>query len=286
MNLYLVIIIVMCLTILLFTINSIYAISQFKHFKTIYSISLDREPQGVASSENFIFVIYTNAIEKYTKEGRIVDTLDLNYVQHLNGGVVKDNILYCPDNPLEKRNTIHMWNINTLRYDGEIEWGIVEAENDPQITFPGSLTSVDYYRGAWWVVYAFFKDKIKQTRLVMFDIYWNEIRSWTFPDRALADIGSSSISSCSWKGDRLYCTGILDNRIFVFKAYPTTDVLTYVGTVPVCENDKLFTKLAQSLSGTECTEMSGQGISWDRHRKNVLYCINRADKEVNVVLLV
>ena len=132
--------------------------------------------------------------------------------------------------------------------------------------FEGFITSVDYHRGAWWVIFSFLKDLIEKTKLVMYDDNWNEMRSWTFPNKILTDISPYSISGCSWKDDILYCTDFNKNKVYLFRAYETADTVTYMGTIPA--------------------DLEGQGIAWDRSKEDILYGTRRQNNKVVIMRLV
>nr|QBK88337.1 MAG: hypothetical protein LCMiAC01_00010 [Mimivirus LCMiAC01] len=235
-------------------LNILYITKDRLHFKTIQTFKLDRRPQAIVASENYLFVIYNTSIDKYDKKTlNLLDITRPRFAKHLNGGVVKDNLLYCVDNPLADRNHIYTWDIDTMHYHGPVD--IIDLQ------FVGTLSSIDYYHGAWWLIYSFYHDHVLDTHVVMFDINWNSMHSWVFPSKVLNKLKPYSISSGSWKNNIFYCTGHQNKEIYMFKAYKNKNVLTYMGTVNA--------------------NISGQGLSWDRHTPNTLYGL---DKDTVVIM--
>jgi len=108
---YTTIVITICIVCCIYMIiNWLYIRSKQRYLKEIGIIQLkykniegNKAPQGVATSRNYIFIIYPQAIEKYNKQTKkLLKTVNFNFVTHLNSGVVRDNILYCVDGPLSK----------------------------------------------------------------------------------------------------------------------------------------------------------------------------------------
>lgn len=235
--------IIVCMSI---SINMLWILSYKKRFNTLITTTISNNAQGVATSAKYIFIIYNNLIEKYDKcTFELLDKIVPN-AQHLNHGVIKDKVLYCIDNPLNGANVIHMFNIDTMHYQGPVDM--------VDYSYNGVLSSIDFYYSKWWCLYTFYEDLIYKTHLVVFDENWDVLRSWSFPIKIFDMIKPYNLSNIAWNRNVLYCTAHRTSDIYMFKVFTTTDKVTYIG------------KMASNIDG--------QGIAWDKSDYNILYGLN------------
>ena len=222
--------------------------------------------QGVAVDADFIYTINSTGIGKYNKKtGSLIltrkDTTGI--IIHLDGGVVIKDKLYCahsnyPGIPMI--SSIEIFSTRDLKHVSSHSFGIKY----------GSCTWADFYNNSWWVCFAhydqFKKDIGKGTEwtvLVKFDRDWNEKESWTFPQSVISEIKPMSASGGSWASDdKLYITGHDSAKVYVLKLPRSGSVLEHMQSLKI--------------------DSHGQGIAWDRGRKNIIYGIIRKDNSVVV----
>ena len=225
------------------SVNILWVLSYKKRFRTLITTTINKHAQDVTTSAKYIFIIYPNLIEKYDKcTFELLDKV-VPEAHHLNNGVIKDKVLYCVDNPINGANTIYMYNIDTMHYQGPVDM--------IDYSYNGMLSSIDFYYGKWWCLYTFYKDLITKTHLVAFDENWDVLRSWKFPTKIFTMIDPHNLSNIAWNRGILYCTALETSDIFMFKVFTTTDKVTYIG------------KMSSGIDG--------QGISWDATDYTILY---------------
>ena len=159
-------------------------------FPVVASFAAEEAQQGVAVDRDFIYVIGNDVIGKYDRKSfrRVARFKDApnGHLQHMNGGVVVGDRLYCshsnfPDTPMT--SSVEIFDTKTLRHVGSQAFGI-DA---------GSLVWLDQYKGDWYVCFGHYNGKggeagMKNDRsvLVRYDREWRRKGAWTFP-KALVD---------------------------------------------------------------------------------------------------
>ena len=239
-------------------------------FRTIKIFKTPEARQGVAVDANYFYSVNSTGIGKYSKEtGSLVlswkDTTGI--IVHLDGGVVIKDKLYCahsnyPGIPMT--SSIEIFSTKDLKHTGSHSFGIKY----------GSCTWADFYDNSWWICFAhydqFKKDINKGTEwtvVVRFDVDWNEKESWTFPQNVISEIKPMSVSGGSWGADgKLYITGHDSAKVYILKLPQSGSVLEYLHSAKI--------------------DSHGQGIAWDRSKKNMLYGIIRKENSVVVSELV
>jgi len=239
-------------------------------FRTIKIFKTPEARQGVAVDANYFYSVNSTGIGKYSKEtGSLVlswkDTT--GKIVHLDGGVVIKDKLYCahsnyPGIPMT--SSIEIFSTKDLKHTGSHSFGIKY----------GSCTWADFYDNSWWICFAhydqFKKDINKGTEwtvVVRFDVDWNEKESWTFPKNVISEIKPMSVSGGSWGADgKLYITGHDSTKVYILKLPQSGSVLEYLHSAKI--------------------DSHGQGIAWDRSKKNMLYGIIRKENSVVVSELV
>jgi hypothetical protein len=236
-----------------------------RSFEVVRRFEAAEARQGVAVDAEHFYPIDNRRIGKYDKRnGRRVASWDAAgdaSIIHLNSGVVVDGKLYCahsnyPNLPMA--STIEVFDTLTL----------TRVTRRMLPTGYGSATWVDRREDAWWVAFANYQGRGGQpgkgpeaTVLVRFDLQWNAVDSYTFPQQIIARFGTRSTSGGAWGNDGLlYATGHDAAELYIMRLPPHHKVLDLVGIVPA--------------------SLEGQGISWDRSVPGMLYGIIKAKREV------
>ena len=241
--------------------------SQQKKFVTIKKIEVKEARQGIAVDEKYIYVVGTQQIGKYDKKTRKLikhwQGKEDGPIIHLDSGVIIDGKLYCahsnyPGVPMT--SSLEIWDADKLEHIDTHSFGIQW----------GSCTWIDRYDGCWWASFAHYEKwkhetgkGSKWTTLVKFDDQWKNLQAWVFPKKVIERFIPMSNSGGSWGPDGyLYCTGHDHSEVYVLQIPEQGSELELVETIPI--------------------EILGQGISWDRSDKGVLYGIRKKDREVVV----
>lgn len=234
-------------------------------FNVVKTFEAEEANQGVAVDENYIYVIGTQQIGKYSKK----DFMRVKQWQgakngpiiHLDSGVIVEGRLYCahsnyPGVPMT--SSVEVWDSETLEHIASHSFGINR----------GSCTWVDHFDGFWWAAFAHY-NKLKEqtgkgtewTTVVKFDDNWQEQQSWIFPKEVYEKFGRMSNSGGSWGPDSLlYCSGHDEPELYVMKIPEMGSILQQVTVLPV--------------------DILGQGIAWDRSQKGMIYGIRKKERQV------
>jgi len=233
--------------------------------------SAPQAQQGVAVDNKFIYVIGTREIGKYEKEtGKFIaewKEQPNGQIQHLDGGVISGDRLYCahsnyPDLPMT--SSVEIWDTQNLQHVRSHSFGVQW----------GSCTWIDRFDGFWWAVFAQY-DKFQSvlqtdnrwTTLVKLNDEWQQMASWVFPDTILKRMKPMSNSGGSWGPDKLlYCTGHNRQEIYALQLPEKGSILQLQAIIPF--------------------NCAGQGIAWDRIFPTRLYGIDREKKEVVISKLI
>jgi len=224
--------------------------------------------QGVAVDAGHFYAIDDRAIGKYEKaSGRRVARFEgpaSGAISHLNGGVVTGDRLYCAHSNypgIPPTSSVEIWNTVALAHVGSYSFGISE----------GWLTWIDFYRDAWWAVFAHYGKTRRETgkdaawtRLVRLGPRWQPEAAWVLPADLLRRFGDYSSSGGSWSTDgELYVTGHDRQELYALRlpASGSTVELAEVVSVPT----------------------PGQGIAWDRGQRGILYALDRPRQDVVIL---
>ncbi len=247
--------------------------AQGRVFRELKRFDVPEARQGVAVDAGHFFAITNQAVAKYDKSaGTLVkrwaasDELPL---VHLNAGLVIDGKLYCahsnyPDYP--ETSSVEIWDAASLEHIGTHSFGITD----------GSLTWIDRHQGVWWAVFAHYSSKVGQqgrtkgtrwTRLVKFDRDWCPVQSWVFPEEVTGRFEPKSNSGGMWGPDgKLYCTGHDAPELYCLALPRSGSVLRLVEVVPI--------------------NITGQAFAWDPTNRDLIYGIDKAQRQVVVSRLV
>lgn len=251
-------------------INLTVCLGEGEKFSELMRFDAKEARQGIAVDEQFIYVIGTSEIGKYDKEdGNFIKSWvgeENGPIIHLDSGVIIDNKLYCahsnyPGIPMT--SSIEIWDAETLEHIESHSFGINW----------GSCTWVDYYDGYWWASFAQYEKWKHETGkgsewtiLVKFDLDWQELGSWVFPEEVIQRFRPMSNSGGSWGPDGLiYCTGHDNPELYGMQIPKTGSILELIKTVPI--------------------DNTGQGIAWDRSKPGVIYAISKKDRQVRAFKL-
>jgi hypothetical protein len=239
-------------------------------FQTRVTYKTAETRQGIAVDSGYFYSINSRGIGKYNKiTGNQVITWNdtTGRIIHLDGGVILGDRLFCahsnyPQIPMA--SSIEIFSAADLRHVDSYSFG----------NRYGSCTWADFYDNSWWICFAHYDQfridlnkGTEWTLLVRFDSYFVEKDSWTFPEKVISQVRPMSVSGGSWGPDgRLYIAGHDSAEIYILKLPQTGSVLEYVQEIK--------------------TDSRGQGIAWDRSKKNILYGIIRKDNSVVVSELV
>jgi hypothetical protein len=239
-------------------------------FEEIQRFTIVEARQGIAVDRDFIYVIDSQKIGKYSKTtGELILSWEDKDGQiiHLDSGVIVKGKLYCAHSNypyLPMTSSIEIWDAQTLEHQESHSFGI----------WWGSCTWLDRFNGFWWATFAHY-DKWKPvtgkgtewTTIIQMDDQWRRLQAWVFPGDVLDKFSPMSNSGGSWGPDSLlYCTGHDLPEVYAFRLPRMGSVLELVDILPV--------------------NILGQGIAWDRTQKNILFGIRREDNQVTVSRLV
>lgn len=208
--------------------------------------------QAVAVDGNSVYVIDNKVIGQYDRKTGKRTGRSTGDAHHLNSGFVYEGKLYCAHSnyPAEpEQSEIKVLDLSSMKLSD------FKVFSDP----PGSLTVAVQKSGAWWCIFAHYKEENAKTLLVKYDSNWNEQARWTFPPVVISDLGKSSISGAIWDGETLLATGHDKKVIYRLTVPDEGTVLNYIDTVP--------------------TPFPGQGIAADPQTGG-LVGINRGKKQV------
>lgn len=214
--------------------------------------------QGVAADASSFYAITNRSIARYDRtsgklQAKWTAPAD-SPVQHLNSGTVVGGKLYCansnwPRMPL--RNTLEVFEADTLRHLQRREFPETE----------GAINWIDRQRGAWWIVFAFYGEDVRRTRLVRYSDDWKPTGEWSFPETVIERFLPNSNSGGSFGPDgRIYVTGHDHAELYVLELPADGNSLVHVETISA--------------------PIAGQGIAWDRSDIGTLYGIIRRSREV------
>ena len=218
--------------------------------------------QGVAVDVGHFYAVANRTIGKYEKStGKLVANSQSpadRTLQHLNGGAVIGDKLYCahsnwPASPLQ--NSIEIWDTASLKH--------VERRDFKEST--GAITWVDRHRGYWWIAFAHYgtEQEVQRTTLLQLDDQWQRKSSWSFPQEVVRRFVPYSSSGGSWGPDGLlHTTGHDRDEVYALRIPERGSTLELVDVIPA--------------------KIAGQGIAWDRTALGVMYGIRRKTKEVVV----
>ena len=223
--------------------------------------------QGVASDDDFLYVISNHALGKYRKDTGVRvahwECPPGDPLTHLNAGIVHEGRLYCAHSNypgVPNLSSVEIWDTKTLRHIGTHSFGRAD----------GSLTWIDRRDGRWIACFAHYTGKGAEpgrgsewTRLVEFDDDWRQTGGWAFPAdlmEKLAARGFSVSGGAYGPGGLLYVTGHDDAALYVLAMPEAGPTLKWVATIPI--------------------SAQGQAFSWDPHDPGVLYTLSKAAREV------
>lgn len=223
--------------------------------------------QGVAVDASFFYVISNTSVYKYKKAGgQMVSFFDgktEGILKHLNGGIVRDGILYCahsnfPGVPMA--SSVEIFDTRTMQHIGSHSFGL----------FGGSATWIDEKDGYWWVAFANYNGARSSegrdnrwTQLVRFTKNWERVSAWVYPENVLELFAPYSNSGGAWtRNGELYVTGHDRNEMYVLQIPAYGYTLRYLKTIQIIN--------------------SGQGIALDTAGKagEVLFGVNRQDNSI------
>jgi hypothetical protein len=236
-------------------------------FKVVRTIEAAEAHQGVAVDAGHFYAVGTKVIGKYDRRtGKRTagwKSSKGDGILHLDSGVIVGGRLYAghsnwPRVPMD--SSIEVWDAKTLAHVESIPLG--EAY--------GSCTWIDRHGGAWWVCYAHYEGSggyedrgPEATTLVRYDDDFKELGRRTFPEKVYKRFSPYSCSGGSWGPDGLlYCSGHDRPELYAMRLPEEGGVLELVGIMQV--------------------ESRGQGIAWDRSRKDTICTIKRRERLIVV----
>lgn len=235
-------------------------------FTQIAEFSIPEANQGVGVDKRYFYAVDNRTIAKCNKyTGEVVaiwEDVDGPFI-HLDSAMVRNGKIYAAHSNwrrLPMTSSIEVWDAKTMEHIATHSFGRNNL---------GSFTWFDYHKGCWWGTFANY-DRLGpdglpyggkiNTTLAKFDKNWNVVQTWIFPIELLEKFELMSNSGGSWGPDGfLYITGHDLPEVYKMKIPEAGSVLEVVETIPL--------------------NIRGQGIAWDRHKKNVLYGIIRATDE-------
>ena len=206
--------------------------------------------QGVIVDKNFYYLVYSKGILKFNiKTNQFNKSTKYNKnLKHLNGGIIYNNMLYLTNNPKNGKNSLEI-------FDKELNY-ITSIKLDK---LKGSLTWIDFYKGYFFGLLAYYKDEVKKTRIVKFDNQFNIIKQWKIPKSILNRLYPNSISGGQFNKTSgiLFLTGHDKKEIYLMNL---NNNLKYIKTLK--------------------TSIAGQGISFDKNNDKYLWGIDRKNNKI------
>lgn len=232
--------------------------STSRRFQKLRHFDSTEAHQAVAVDATSFYAISNREISRYEKEtGQQIANWKAEQdsgIRHLNSGTVVDGKLFCahsnwPAKPL--KNSIQIFDGTTLKRLPPREFPETE----------GAINWVERHRNHWWVVFAFYGNDARRTRLVRYDDKWQPTRQWTFPDTVIQRFLPNSNSGGSFgPNGLLYVTGHDHAELYALRIPTQGQVLEHVDTL--------------------AAPIAGQGVAWDRSDIGILYGIVRSKKQV------
>ena len=229
--------------------------------------------QGVAVDADHFFAINNTRITQHDKTtGEPLKQWDggpddgSGRLIHLDGGMVKDGLLYAahsnyPNSPMT--SSIEIWRADTMQLVRSHSFGVLL----------GSLTWLDYHAGYWWATFANYDivqpgkrepyGGTRNTTLVKLDDQFNVMQRWLFPPELHERFTPMSNSGGTWGDDGyLYITGHDHPEVYVVQVPEQGSEVEWLATINV-------------------PWIEGQGIAWDRTVSGrVMWGILRRNREV------
>lgn len=232
--------------------------------RTLTKMEIPEADQGIAVDRDHFYAIDNTTIAKYDKaSGKRValwEGEEDGLFIHLDSGMVLDGKLYAAhsnysDSPMT--SSVEIFDTRTLKHIGTHSFGIDW----------GSFTWLDRHDGYWWAGFANYNRVFDNNQLaygnkywttvVKLDDNWQRLEAWTLPEGVLERFEDMSNSGGSWGPDGKLClSGHDPAEVYVMELPKAGSVLQWVGTVEL--------------------DIAGQGIAWDRSRKDVLYGLSGA----------
>ncbi|WP_246623402.1 hypothetical protein [Sphingomonas colocasiae] len=226
---------------------------------SLAAIAAPEAGQGVAAGAAHVYAIDNAEIGKYEKlSGRRVAHWqgDRALFPHINScAVVKAQLVCAASNypQVPMASSVEIFDAKTLRHIRTHSLGRMY----------GSLTVLDWHRGAWWAVFANYDDRGGEpgrdhrfTTLVKMDAAFRPLESWLFPSAVLERFAPKSASGAAWGDDGLlYVSGHDRPEIYALRLPEAGTRLELVATLPV--------------------STPGQAIDWDPVAPRTLWSIDR-----------
>lgn len=219
--------------------------------------------QGVAADKEYIYAINNKSIAKLRKDnGELQSTWEDERLHHLNSGFIRKGKLYCahsnyPQIPMH--SSIEIFNTKTLEHIGSHSFGIEY----------GSCTWVIFHDNYFYVMFVHYDDDknrqknrdVSWTQLVKFDKKWRRINGWVLPEKLVQKVTPYSISGAAIAPDgKLVCTHHHFKELYILTLPQMGSELVWENTIP--------------------SPIGGQGIAFDIHEDDILWGIDRTNREV------
>lgn len=219
--------------------------------------------QAIAVDKEYIYVINNTAIIKRRKDnGEMVKVFEDKRLHHMNSGIVKKGKLYCahsnyPQIPMH--SSIEIFDTKTLEHIGSHSFGIEY----------GSCTWLLFRDNYYYVMFVHYdSDKNRQknrdvswTQLVKFDKKWRRVNGWVLPEKLVQRVTPYSISGAAFTNNgKLVCTHHHFKELYILALPQMGSELVWENTIP--------------------SPISGQGIAFDPYENDILWGIDKANREV------
>lgn len=236
-------------------------------FEEIRRFAAPEARQGVASDQEYLYVISNHSLGKYRKsDGTRVAAWEggeAGPIIHLNAGTMVDGLLYCahsnyPGVPM--LSSIEIFDPGTLQHLASHSFGRTD----------GSLTWIQRRENRWLACFVHYAGRGGEpgrgpswSQVVEFDDAWRRLRAWTFPEELTVRFAGYSCSGGAFgPGGYLYVTGHDLPELYVLEFPAAGSVLEWRATVPIAAE--------------------GQAFDWDPAEPDLLYSIVKRTREVIV----
>ncbi|BDD06693.1 hypothetical protein [Aureibacter tunicatorum] len=249
--------------ILLLSWMAMATIANAQQSELISQFDAPKARQAVVATDDAFFVVDNRTIIKRDKQtGDSLAVWTDKRLDHLNSAILIDSLVYCahsnyPQIPMS--STIEIFDPKTMTHVGNHSFGIEF----------GSATWIDEYEGHFYVMFAHYdRDHNRQrnrdvswTQLVKFDKEWRKVGAWILPKELVERTTPYSISGGIFMEDgRILATHHHHSELYVLS-------IPSIGSQLVWEH-------------TFESSIKGQGIALDPLDKNILWGIDKKNRQV------
>lgn len=189
------------------------------------SIVSPHATQAAAADERFVYAVSNKVIAKLDRASGAELALSEGDALHLNSALLYEGRLYAarsnfPQKP--EQSDIRVLDPESMKLE------VFHRFVNP----PGSLTWAIKREESWWCHFAGYGAEKNKSCLIRYDIAWNQVARWSYPEELMKDWGLMSLSGGIWQGDVLLATGHDKKLIYRLKLPKAGEVVEWLGSIP------------------------------------------------------